>query len=568
MLRRIIVATAVTVSLLGVTVAAQASAQARPHSATHLPGVRVINLHRAYEARLGHTKPGKIAGIAYARGAAPKAARTRRASQASCTEPACPAVYHPGGAVQHNPHVYLLLWGPNWSTDPNQENSATYLEKFYGGLGVPAQDSWSTITSQYADGSGHPVFNGSVFAGAFQDTGIPPTGATPVQIAAEADAFAAMHALADLTDTQIVVATQEGTCPQGFDDASCPGGAGNNCGWHSSSNEPYTNLPYELDAGTICGQGEVNGTNGTDDGFSLIGGQLYADTITNPYPAAGAVPGTSPNPAWVDTNDTVSGGEIGEKCLWGQTWSTSVHPANVTLSTGTFAMQPLWSNAAGGCVMTGALQDQVTITSPGTQTSTIGKAVSLQVHGSSSAGNPLTWNAIGLPAGLSMSPAGLIAGTPTAAATYPVMISATDEADAGSSVSFYWTVKFPGGPITGYGGLCLDDFGGGTTNGTKADVWQCNNTSSQTWTLTSKKTLSVDGVCLADHQYTGAGTKLVLWNCVGNKNEQWTHRSNGEYVLATNGLCLTDPGNSTVNGTQVEISTCANTKNQHWSLPS
>ena len=240
----------------------------------------------------------------------------------------------------------------------------------------------------------------------------------------------------------------------------------------------------------------------------------------------------------------------------------------MTLSTGTFAMQPLWSNAAGGCVMTGALQDQVTITSPGTQTSTIGKAVSLQVHGSSSAGNPLTWNAIGLPAGLSMSPAGLIAGTPTAAATYPVMISATDEADAGSSVSFYWTVKFPGGPITGYGGLCLDDFGGGTTNGTKADVWQCNNTSSQTWTLTSKKTLSVDGVCLADHQYTGAGTKLVLWNCVGNKNEQWTHRSNGEYVLATNGLCLTDPGNSTVNGTQVEISTCANTKNQHWSLPS
>jgi serine protease len=529
--------------------------------------VRVVNLHRAYEVRLGHTKRGKIAGIAYARGAAPTAPRARRASQASCTEPACPVVYHLGGLVQHNPHVYLLLWGPNWSTDPKQEASATYLEKFYGGLGALAQDNWSTITSQYADGSGHPVFNGSVFVGAFQDPSNPPTGATQLQIAAEADAFAATHALADLNDTQIVVATQEGTCPAGFDDASCPGGAGNNCGWHSSSNEPYINLPYELDAGTVCGEGEVNGTNGTDDGFSLIGGQLYADTITNPYSAGSPAPGTAPNPAWVDPNDTLSGGEIGQKCVWGQTWSTNVHPANVTLSTGTFAMQPLWSNAAGGCVMTGALQDQVTITSPGTQTSTIGQAVSLQVQGSSSAGNPLTWNAIGLPAGLSMSPAGLITGTPTAAATYPVTISATDEAGAGSSVSFYWTVKFPGGPITGYGGLCLDDFGGGTAKGTKADVWQCNNTSSQTWTLTSSKTLSVDGVCLADHLYTGAGTKLVLWSCIGNKNEQWTHRSNGEYVLATNGLCLTDPGNSKVNGTQVEITTCTNAKDQHWSLP-
>jgi Ricin-type beta-trefoil lectin domain/Putative Ig domain len=577
-LKRVIVAAAVTVSLLGLSAAAQVPAWAhtRPPPAAHLPGVRVVNLHRAYEANLGHVKPGKIAGIAYARGKAPKPARPNRVNQASCTEPACPVTYN-GGPVQHNPHVYLLLWGPNWSTDPSQEASAQYLEYFYGGLGVLAQDDWSTITSQYADGSGHPVFNGSVFAGAFQDVNPPPTGATQTQIAAEADAFATTHALADLTDSQIVVATQEGTCPAGFDGLSTICGTpGTNCGWHSSSNEPYTNLPYLLDAaaapgtttqGTACGEDAVNGMTGTNDGFSLVGGDEYADTITNPYPAGSVAPSPSPSPAWVDSSDSVSGGEIADKCLW----SAGGYTKDLSLSTPSgpesFAVQSLWSNAAGGCVLTGAVQDKVTITSPGTQSGAEGKAVSLQVHGSSSAGNALTWSATDLPAGLGISSGGLITGTPTTAATYPVTVSATDEAGASSSVSFNWTIKGAGGPVKGYDGLCLDDFGGGTTNGTKADVWQCNNTDSQVWTLNTNKTLSVDSVCLADHGYTGARTKLVLWSCVGNKNEQWTHNSKDEYVLAANGLCLTDPNDSKVNGTQVEIRACRNYKDQHWSLP-
>jgi hypothetical protein len=561
-LRRIIVAAAVTVSLLGVSAAAQApaSAHARPRSAAHLPGVRVVNLHRAYQARLAHIKPGKISGIAYARGKAPKAARANRTNQTSCTEPACPVAYG-GGPVQHNPHVYLLLWGPNWTTDSGQEASATYLEKFYGGLGVLPQDNWSTITSQYADGSGHPVFSGSVFAGAFQDPTTPPTGATQAQIAAEADAFASMHALGDLTDTQIVVATQSGTCPAGFDDSSCPGGAGNNCGWHSSSHEPYINLPYLLDAGMLCGEDAVNKTTGTDDGFSLVGGDEYADTITNPDPD-GSLPPGAPNPAWLDASDTVSQGEIADKCLW----STGGTAQDVTLSTGQYAMQSLWSNAAGGCVITGAVQDKVRITSPGTRSGTVGQAVSLQVQGSSSAGNSLKWSAIDLPGGLSISSGGLITGTPTAPATYGVTISAADEAGASSSVSFNWTVKVAGGAVKG-SGECLDDFGGGTANGTKADIWECNHTTSQDWALNSTKTLSVNGVCLSDKHYTGVGTKLVLWSCVGHRNEQWTHRSNGEYVLAVNGLCLTDPSDSKVNGTQVQIRTCQNFKDQHWTLP-
>ena len=147
------VAAAASLSVLGATAAAQAQAQPHARPAGHLHGVRVVNLHRAFEAQLGHTKVGKISGIVYARGHRPKAAAN---TAATCTEPHCPVTWH-DGPVQHTPHVYLLLWGPNWTADPNQAASATYLENFFSGLGNDqAEDNWSTITSQYADGTGVP----------------------------------------------------------------------------------------------------------------------------------------------------------------------------------------------------------------------------------------------------------------------------------------------------------------------------------------------------------------------------------------------------------------------------
>jgi hypothetical protein len=139
--------------------------------------------------------------------------------------------------------------------------------------------------------------------GAFQDTSTPPNGVDQSQLAAEADAFASSHGVTDLTDAQIILATQSGTCPSGFDAPSCAGGTGTYCAWHSSSNEPYTNLPYLLDAGTGCGESFVNsGASGSHDGFSIVGGHEYAETITDPYPNSG----------WIDVSDPY-GGEIGDK---------------------------------------------------------------------------------------------------------------------------------------------------------------------------------------------------------------------------------------------------------------
>ena len=153
-------------------------------------------------------------------------------------------------------------------------------------------------------------------------------------------------------------------------------------------------------------------------------------------------------------------------------------------------MESLWSNAsfnggAIGCVATGAIQDSVSITSPGSQSSPVGVSVNQPIQGASAAGNPLTWSAIGLPAGLTINAStGAITGTPTAVAVYHPTISATDETGAHHSLSFTWTINAAvTGAIKGQHGKCLDDFGGGTANGNKVDIWTCNGTASQKWTF-------------------------------------------------------------------------------------
>jgi hypothetical protein len=510
----------------------------------------VINLHRAYEARVGHVKPGKISGIV-----SPVGVKHNRVANATatCTEPACPMIWQ-GGLVQHTPQVYLLFWGPNWESDSGQEASATYLENFFSGLGNgQADDNWSTITSQYADASGAPSFSGMVYEGATFDTSTPHSNTSVAQIGAEADSFVEDQGITDLNDAQIIVATQSGTCPQGFQGTGCTGGIlqRNECGYHSSSNQPFINLPYVLDAGTSCGKDAVNPTPGGDnDGWSLVGGDLYASTITDPFPRTG----------WVDPND---GSEISGKCSTG---------FDLTLSTsgGTlpFAVQQQWSNAANACVQTGAIKDTIKITNPGSQTSSVNTSVNLAIVGTSTAGNPLAWSATGLPAGLNINAStGTVTGTPTAAGTFSVTVTAMDETGAKKSVPFSWTINTAtSGPVTGDHGKCIDDFGSGTANGNRVDIWTCNGTPAQKLTFTAGA-LSVLGKCLDDASQGGAGAPVVLWTCNGHAAQIWTHKSNGEYVLKLNGMCLTDPSGSATDGTQVVVRKCADFADQRWTLP-
>jgi hypothetical protein len=239
--------------------------------------------------------------------------------------------------------VYLLFWGPSWSTTGTDYN---YLTSFISGLGREPSDDWSTIMEQYGVPAGYPNFTGSVLRGVYVDSTTPPYGATQSQLAAEADALYASQSLTDATNTQIVIATQSGTCPAGFYSPTCDPN-GNYCAWHSYTSVhsvPYTSLPYLLDAGRGCGEDYVNpAPQGNYDGFSIVEGHEYAETVTDPLINA-----------WSDYGDPY-GGEIGDKCAWRNLF-------NLTLTTGTFAMQPLWSNAANACAQ------HATVGVPGTPT--------------------------------------------------------------------------------------------------------------------------------------------------------------------------------------------------------
>jgi hypothetical protein len=250
-----------------------------------------------------------------------------------------------GIGVETAPKVYLVFWGSQWNNnDPSGE--AAILTSFYSGLGGSA---WLNSVTQYCQGvpSGTLICNGAgtpagnqtgIFAGSWSDNPFSaPSRPTQSQLAAEA-VKAAQHfgnatAISNAS-VQYVIATASGNNASGFGTQYCA--------WHSSTsssagNVAYTNLPYITDAGASCGAG-FNGL-GPKAGITIVSGHELAETITDQFPNGG----------WLDSQ----GAENGDKCAWissGQGAS-----ADITLGTGIFPVQSLWSNAfnsnAGGCVL-------------------------------------------------------------------------------------------------------------------------------------------------------------------------------------------------------------------------
>ena len=222
--------------------------------------------------------------------------------------------------MQHKPRVYLVFWGPTWTRNATEQAVAGYLRALYKGLGQK-QDSWSLTAAQYGESTGRPTFGTSVLAGSYVDTSTPPKSVTLARLGTEAVSASKHFKIKDTFDAQVVIAAQSHTCfaPDGNQvfvgncgktPSSAPANA--YCGWHSAvyANGNYltfTNLPYELDAGQFCGKNWLNaGAAGTLDGFSLVGGHEYTESISDPVPSLG----------WIDPNDGISGGEIADKCAW------------------------------------------------------------------------------------------------------------------------------------------------------------------------------------------------------------------------------------------------------------
>jgi Putative Ig domain len=386
---------------------------------------------------------------------------------------------HGIGVTTGAPKVYLVFYGSQWgSTGTDANGNTTFsgdtvgmaprLQQLFKGIGAGGE-LYSGVMTQYCEGvsagsqtcpasSAHVGYpTGGALAGVWADTGsASPTAANGHQLGVVAVAAASHFGNTNATanrNAQYVVVSPRGTRPDGFN------AGGGFCAWHDWNGDTtltggavtstvgdiaFTNMPYVTDAGASCGQNFVNsGSTGTLDGVTIVEGHEYAETITDQNPAGG----------WTDS----TGFENADKCAWVSSGSGA--SANFGFTTGTFAMQTTWSNDVHGCQMThsvvggGGGGNTVTVTNPGSQSSTVGTAVSLHITATDSgSGTTLTYSASGLPAGLSIgSSSGTITGTPTTAGTSSVTVTVTDNTGASGSTSFGWTVTPVGGGCTGAG---------------------------------------------------------------------------------------------------------------------
>jgi serine protease len=302
-----------------------------------------------------------------------------------------------GGHVQVTPKLYLVYWGwgqsgawPSGTTctsEPISEGSFSatlpcdpdgagkYMADFLQQMGGTP---WAGVQTQYfqttSSGAQQNITNPSEqLAGIWVDDTNPntlpstninnPAGQTNTLtvLGQEAQRAVTQFGITDLDNADIVIvqppglsdpnAASQGYCA--FHDYTYPDVAS---GVYNGIQQgiSYSNIPYQLNSGSSCGENSVNsGAAGKVDGFSIVLGHEVEETVTDP--GAEDVTGSGPTHlgGWYDTVDA---NENGDKCAWvgvnpltGQGPPVPIPGAvgDIKGNAGsTFAVQSLWSNAA------------------------------------------------------------------------------------------------------------------------------------------------------------------------------------------------------------------------------
>ena len=248
-----------------------------------------------------------------------------------------------------------------------------------------------------------------------------------------------------------------------------------------------------------------------------------------------------------------------------------------------------WTNTTGNSVggartaseqtltltQTGSAPETVSVTSPGNQSGNVNTAVSLQLTANDTAGKSLTFTATGLPAGLSISSAGLISGTPTTAGSSTVTVTASSGTATGTT-SFSWAVNpvLNGTHTLVTGGKALDDPNHSTSQGTQLVTWGANGGTNQNWVFTQQTDGSyqivngLSSLCMDVSGGSGsAGAQIIQWACTGGANQHWvvTAATVGYKITSkSSGLSLTTA--STSDNALVTQQTDTGSALQRWTI--
>ena len=274
------------------------------------------------------------------------------------------------------------------------------------------------------------------------------------------------------------------------------------------------------------------------------------DYIGQPYKTQQAIRAIQ-DQIWTNTPGGLAGNDdLGTMSAW-YVWSAlGVYPE--TPGTADLALgSPLFTQAV--------------ISLPGGQTLTINapQAADNAPYVQSMTINGSTWNNAFLPSSIIHDGATLNYVLGTA----PNTVWANDSSAAPRSYNGTNAPAYPNGPITSaIQGKCVDVDHSGVGIGTHAQIWSCNGSNAQRWTLVGDGTLQAMGNCLdvADSG-TDNGAKVRMWQCNGTGAQQWLAQD-GALVNPQSGKCLDDPNSTTSDGTQLQIWECNSTDAQTWKI--
>jgi hypothetical protein len=204
----------------------------------------------------------------------------------------------------------------------------------------------------------------------------------------------------------------------------------------SSVNLSWTISPQGTNTITVTNPGSQTGTVGTAITALQIHATDSAAGQTLTYSATGLPTGLTINSSTGAITGTPS-------TTTGSPFSVTVTVTDTAGTKGTAAFT--WTISPAGT-------NTITVTNPGSQTGTVGTAITaLQIHATdSAAGQTLTYAASGLPTGLTISSTtGAITGTPTTTTGSPfsVTVTVTDTTNAKGTAAFTWTIS-PAGTNT------------------------------------------------------------------------------------------------------------------------
>ncbi|MEV0134899.1 glycosyl hydrolase family 18 protein [Dactylosporangium sp. NPDC050688] len=124
------------------------------------------------------------------------------------------------------------------------------------------------------------------------------------------------------------------------------------------------------------------------------------------------------------------------------------------------------------------------------------------------------------------------------------------------------------GRITGFAGQCVDVAASSTANGTAIQLYPCNGSDAQNWTVAADGTLRAFGKCMdVAGSGTANGAKVQLWDCNGTGTQVWQSQRNGILRNPASNKCLDFTDNELADGTELQIWDCFAGVYQRWTLP-